>query len=339
MNYPKPEQLNIKKSDLKKSGALSYLAVPGYKVKINVLLEEHDFVVGTNATITNRFAVESFEPNNAFALEQINTAQPYEITVTNQNSTATAVKLFDSYNARTSANFDNQMGITITSSVPGVTYGALLAQSESKSFTVGMMYIEVVSGSNSAATATMRAVTRDANGASTTRPIQPRFNPFQQLPNIAEHYQTFIINGYTSIELIMPANTSVRYSFYPFRAPANRTLSVPTNQPPPTIVSVNEDELAAVQITLRQLRDRTSAFEREMAEINNRFASINTNIANEFNDTIFNQRQELLSELAEMNKTFTNQLNLNKPTVKTKKWYDKIGIFIFKIIGKFKNKV
>ncbi len=148
------------------------------------------------------------------------TSTPYEFTVTNANTTATAVKMFDSYNARTAANFDNVAGITIASAVTGVTYGALLAQTESKNFECGMTYISVVSGSNSAITATWSLTTKDASGAATTTPKTPKLNPMQNLANVLEFYNTFKIDGYTKIELTMPASTAVTYSFYPSKTTA-----------------------------------------------------------------------------------------------------------------------
>jgi hypothetical protein len=143
------------------------------------------------------------------------TSAPYELTVTNANTAATDVKMFDSYNARTAANFDNVAGITITSAVPNVTYGALLAQTEHKNFECGMTYIQVVSGSNAALTATWALTTKDANGDANVSTKTPKKSPMQQQADVLEFYNTFKINGYTKIELEMPASTAVTYSFYP----------------------------------------------------------------------------------------------------------------------------
>jgi hypothetical protein len=143
------------------------------------------------------------------------TSAPYEFTVTNANTAATEVKMFDSYNARTAANFDNVAGITIASAVPDVTYAALLAQTEHKNFECGMTYIQVVSGSNAALTATWALTTKDANGSANVATKTPKKDPRQQQSDVLEFYNTFKINGYTKIVLTLPASTAVTYSFYP----------------------------------------------------------------------------------------------------------------------------
>lgn len=143
------------------------------------------------------------------------TSAPYEFTVTNANTTATEVKMFDSFNARTAANFDNVSGITIASAIPGVTYAALLAQTESKNFECGMTYIQVVSGSNSALTASWQLTTKDASGDADVRVKNPKKSPMQQQADVLEFDNIFKINGYTKIVLTLPASTAVTYSFYP----------------------------------------------------------------------------------------------------------------------------
>ena len=157
--------------------------------------------------------VESYGTN----IHQFNpsTSAPYEFTVANANTSATDIKLFDSYNARTAANFDNVAGITITSAIPGVSYTGLLAQSEHKNFECGMTYIQVVSGSNAALTATWSLTTKDANGDADVRTKTPKKSPMQQQTDVLEFYNTFKINGYTKIVITLPASTTVTYSFYP----------------------------------------------------------------------------------------------------------------------------
>lgn len=161
-----------------------------------------------------RFAGADGSANNVQNYDASSSA-PYEVTVTNANTTATAVKLFDSYNARTADNFDNVSGITIASAVPGVTYTALLAQSESKNFECGMTYIQVVSGSNAALTATWLLTTKDASGKLTSEPKTPKKSPNQNQSDVLQFNNVFKINGFTKIEFTMPASTAVTYSFYP----------------------------------------------------------------------------------------------------------------------------
>ena len=142
------------------------------------------------------------------------TSMPYEFTVANGNTTATACTLFNSYVNRTAANFGNAVGITITSTLSNVTYAGLLAQSEHKNFECGMIYIEVTTGSNSGVTAAINLTQLDATNESTTKTLLPKINPMQQQANVLEFYHTFKINGYTNLAITIPASTTVKYSFY-----------------------------------------------------------------------------------------------------------------------------
>lgn len=142
-------------------------------------------------------------------------SSPYEITVTNANTTATAVTIFNSYVNRTAGNNGNVSGITIASAVDGVSYTGLLAQSESKNFECGMTYIQVVSGSNAALTATWSLTTKNADGNFETKTLSPKKSPMQQQADVLEYERTFKIDGYTNIVLTLPASTSVTYSYYP----------------------------------------------------------------------------------------------------------------------------
>mgnify|MGYP000405592730 FL=1 len=105
---------------------------------------------------------------------------PYEIEVANANTTATSVNIFNSYVNRTANNQGNAAGITITSAIDGVTYVGLLAQSESKNFECGMTYIQVVTGSAAALTATWSLTTKNADGNFETKTLSPKKSP---MPN------------------------------------------------------------------------------------------------------------------------------------------------------------
>ncbi len=143
------------------------------------------------------------------------TSSPYEFECANANTTATAAAFFDSFNARTAANFNNLSGITITSSVPNVTYGALLAQSETKNFECGLTYIQVTAGSNSGLTATWALTTGNADGQFEIKSLTPKKDPNQNQVDVITFPYTFKINGYTKISLTIPASTTIKYSFYP----------------------------------------------------------------------------------------------------------------------------
>jgi hypothetical protein len=78
-----------------------------------------------------------------------------------------------------------------------------------------MTYIEVVSGSTAAITATWLLTTKDASGPGSFDTLRPKKDPRQQQNDVLEFYHTFKINGYTNIQITIPASTTVRYSFYP----------------------------------------------------------------------------------------------------------------------------
>lgn len=180
---------------------------------------------------------------------------PYEFQVANSNTTATSFTMFNSYKARTASNYGNVSGITITSAITGVTYDELLAQSESKNFECGMTYMQVVTGSNSAMTATWSLVTKNADGNFTTASISPKKSPMQQQSDVLEFPRVFKIDGYTGITLTMPASTTVQYSFYPSATAAiGRSLgNVPVvldyGKPtitPPTEMTLSPQAMSAI---------------------------------------------------------------------------------------------
>lgn len=143
------------------------------------------------------------------------TSEPYEIQVANANTVATAATIFNSYVNRTASNFGNVSGITITSAVAGFTYGALLAQLEHKNVEIGKIYIQVITGSNSAVTATIGLTTADSSAESTTRQLRPKKSPLNNQADVLEFECSFKINGYTNLAVTIPASTTVEYSFYP----------------------------------------------------------------------------------------------------------------------------
>ncbi len=143
------------------------------------------------------------------------TSRPYEIQVANANLAATTAVLFGAHANRTAANFGNAVGITITSSTGGISYAQMLASSENKPFEVGMTYIQVVSGSNAALTASWSLTTGNSDGEQNTVPLTPKKNPMQNQADVLEFYNTFKLNGYCQISVILPASTVVNYSFYP----------------------------------------------------------------------------------------------------------------------------
>lgn len=184
----------------------------------------------SNAFVREKFSgVDGF---NNFSEEEVNfsgyeaagvnmhqynskTSMPYEVEVANANLVATQALVFGSFSNRTAANNGNVAGITVTSVTPGISYNQMLASSEAKNFEVGMTYIQAVSGSNAVITSTWSLTTGDSAGEQNTRPLTPKKDPRQNQADVLEFYNTFKINGYCQIAVIIPASTTVRYSFYP----------------------------------------------------------------------------------------------------------------------------
>ncbi len=143
-------------------------------------------------------------------------SKPYEVEVVNANLAATVCFLWGSNLARTSVTFNNPAGITVTSATPNVSYLEMLADSESGNFEVGKTYIEVVAGASptAALTATWSLTYKNSDGKLVTDPIPVKINPMQQITTVLEFYYTFPLDGYTNIQITIPASTTIRYSFY-----------------------------------------------------------------------------------------------------------------------------
>ncbi len=188
-------------------------------------------------------AVERFSPQES---------APYEFEVANANTTATSVTMFNSFRARTASNFNNVSGITITSSIDGVNYGDLLASTEVKPFECGMTYIQVVTGSNSAITATWSLITKNVDGNFETKTFSPKKSVMQQQADVLEFNRVFKIDGFTALTLTVPASTTVKYSFYPSATAAiGRVLgNVPVmlDYGKPTITPATQMELSPAAI-------------------------------------------------------------------------------------------
>lgn len=147
------------------------------------------------------------------AVKPAKTSQPYIVTVQNNNAVATPAIIFDAYVNRTAANFGNVAGITLTSGFGNVPYGALLAQSENKSFEVGIIYIE--STNTAQVTQTIAVTHTDANANEASKTIVPKIDPNQQQTGVLEWYYKFPIDGYTALTINILPQTIVTYTFYP----------------------------------------------------------------------------------------------------------------------------
>jgi len=148
-------------------------------------------------------------------------SQPYIITIS--NASATAVSSFDVLGAYTyinNAGFSNGSltisGVTISSAIANVNYQQFLYQSMNQPFSVGLTYIESVSGTSSQITQTFTLNTQDANGNQMLRTIVPTIDPYQQQSTIVAVKQLYAIDGFTKITFTqIYASVTFRLHFYP----------------------------------------------------------------------------------------------------------------------------
>lgn len=175
-------------------------------------------------------------------------SQPYIITIS--NASAASVSNFDVLGAFTyinnsgfSAGSLTVSGVTISSAISNVTYQQFLYQSMQQPFSVGLTYIESISGSSSQITQTFTLNTQDANGNQLLRTIVPTIDPYQQQSTIVAVKQLYSIDGFTKLTFSTVAASAVfRIHFYPASninlAAGLQGASVAQNYGNPNIVGV-----------------------------------------------------------------------------------------------------
>lgn len=149
------------------------------------------------------------------------TSQPYIITLSNVS--AVAVSNFDvlgAYQYLQNTGFSSGSlaisGVTISSAISNINYQEFLYQSMNSPFSVGMTYIESVSGSSSQVSQTITVNTRDANGNQALKTLVPTIDPYQQQAGIIAMKQGYRIDGFTKLTIasILPS-VVFRLHFYP----------------------------------------------------------------------------------------------------------------------------
>jgi len=148
-------------------------------------------------------------------------SQPYIITIS--NASASAVSNFDVLGAFTYINntgFVNGSltisGVTISSAISNVTYQQFLYQSMNQPFSVGLTYIESVTGTSSQITTPFILNTQDANGNQALRTIVPTIDPYQQQTSVLAVKQLYRIDGFTKLTFsTIYASVQFRLHFYP----------------------------------------------------------------------------------------------------------------------------
>ena len=148
-------------------------------------------------------------------------SQPYIITIS--NASATAVSAFDVLGAYTYINSNGFVngsltlsGVTISSAISNVNYQQFLYQSMNQPFSVGLTYIESVSGASAQISQTFTLNTQDANGNQMLRTIVPTIDPYQQQSTIVAVKQLYSIDGFTKLTFgSIAASVVFRIHFYP----------------------------------------------------------------------------------------------------------------------------
>jgi len=149
------------------------------------------------------------------------TSQPYIITVS--NASATSVSNFDVLGAYQYLNAVNVTtgnvtisGVTISSGISNVTYGQFLYQTMNSPFSVGLTYIQSLSGSQGQITQPLTLNTQDANGNQALKAIIITIDPYQQQTGVVAIKQLYRIDGYTKITIsTVLASVVFQLQFYP----------------------------------------------------------------------------------------------------------------------------
>jgi len=148
-------------------------------------------------------------------------SQPYIITIS--NASAVAVSNFDVLGAYTYINAGGWSNgsltvgaVTISSAISNVTYQQFLYQSMTQPFSVGLTYIQSVTGSTAQITETFVLNTKDANGNQMLRTIVPIIDPYQQQQGIVAVKQLYSIDGFTMLTFsTIQASVVFRVHFFP----------------------------------------------------------------------------------------------------------------------------
>jgi len=163
------------------------------------------------------------------------TSQPYIITVSNASATSTSnFDVLGAYQYLGTGSFSSGNltvgNIVISSAISNITYQEFLYQSMNSPFSVGLTYIESISGSSTQVSQTLTLNTRDANGNQALKTLVPTIDPYQQQSGIVALNQLYDIDGFTKITIttVLPS-VVFRMHFYP-RANLNVARGLRGNQ-------------------------------------------------------------------------------------------------------------
>lgn len=157
----------------------------------------------------------------AVSMGQMRTSQPYIIQISNASATVTSnLDVLGAYQYINNSGFSSgTLTITncvISSAISNVTYQQFLYQSMNSPFSVGLTYIESISGSSTQVTQTITLNTTDANGNQALKTLIPVLDPYQQQSGIIALNQLYDIDGFTKLTISsVLASVVFRLHFYP----------------------------------------------------------------------------------------------------------------------------
>ncbi len=179
------------------------------------------------------------------ASSRVDVARPYIINITNANGALTNYLLFGSSANRVSATFNEPAGITVTYGLAGYSYLQLLADSESKPFTVGRIRLDdtTAGGATANLTAPLTVSKTSSEGTLFQSPLTPYQALNQFITTAIEIPCNFEVDGDTQIQGSLIATSSVRVSIFPAaRASQTRQLNAK-----PELKGFGRPQIGAVQ--------------------------------------------------------------------------------------------
>lgn len=162
------------------------------------------------------------------AASRVDVARPYIVNVANTNLALTNYLLFGSSANRVSATFNEPAGILVTYGLAGYSYLQLLADSESKPFTVGRIRLDdtTAGGATANLTAPLTVSKTSSEGTLFQSPLTPYQALNQFITTAIEIPCNFEVDGDTQIQGTLIASSSVRVSIFPaMRASQTRQLN------------------------------------------------------------------------------------------------------------------
>jgi hypothetical protein len=141
-------------------------------------------------------------------------ARPYIVNIQNTNGAITNYVLFGSAANRTSATFGEPAGIVVTYGLIGYTYAQLLADSESKPFTIGRIRLDdtTAGGAPANLTSPLSVAKTSSEGTLFQSPLTPYTALNQFITSAIEIPCNFEVDSDTSINGSLIATSSLRFS-------------------------------------------------------------------------------------------------------------------------------